>query len=143
MAPRIVRQLASLAPPAVRRAVAGALIDLKSLPARLTDPQRRAEPWSFVHNVGDGDFVAVGAQLADALRAHAGLKGSDQVLDIGCGNGRVAERLAPLLREGGGGYLGFDISRGAIRACRRRFAGQRSEERRVGKECRSRWSPYH
>ena len=23
------------------------------------------------------------------------------------------------------------------------FAGYRSEERRVGKECRSRWSPYH
>src|SRR5256886_8023235 len=23
------------------------------------------------------------------------------------------------------------------------FQGQRSEERRVGKECRSRWSPYH
>ena len=23
------------------------------------------------------------------------------------------------------------------------FIGQRSEERRVGKECRSRWSPYH
>ena len=22
-------------------------------------------------------------------------------------------------------------------------SGQRSEERRVGKECRSRWSPYH
>jgi len=29
-------------------------------------------------------------------------------------------------------------------ACRwRRSPGQRSEERRVGKECRSRWSPYH
>src|SRR3712207_8065734 len=26
---------------------------------------------------------------------------------------------------------------------RRRFAHDRSEERRVGKECRSRWSPYH
>src|SRR2546426_12342885 len=24
-----------------------------------------------------------------------------------------------------------------------RFRGDRSEERRVGKECRSRWSPYH
>ena len=24
-----------------------------------------------------------------------------------------------------------------------REAGRRSEERRVGKECRSRWSPYH
>ena len=23
------------------------------------------------------------------------------------------------------------------------FGGMRSEERRVGKECRSRWSPYH
>ena len=23
------------------------------------------------------------------------------------------------------------------------FTGMRSEERRVGKECRSRWSPYH
>ena len=23
------------------------------------------------------------------------------------------------------------------------YAAQRSEERRVGKECRSRWSPYH
>ena len=23
------------------------------------------------------------------------------------------------------------------------IAGNRSEERRVGKECRSRWSPYH
>ena len=26
---------------------------------------------------------------------------------------------------------------------RSRLAGVRSEERRVGKECRSRWSPYH
>ena len=26
---------------------------------------------------------------------------------------------------------------------RPRFFGLRSEERRVGKECRSRWSPYH
>ena len=25
----------------------------------------------------------------------------------------------------------------------KKFTGRRSEERRVGKECRSRWSPYH
>src|SRR2546425_7248545 len=30
----------------------------------------------------------------------------------------------------------------ALRTCARAF-GHRSEERRVGKECRSRWSPYH
>ena len=28
-------------------------------------------------------------------------------------------------------------------AARRKEKGERSEERRVGKECRSRWSPYH
>src|SRR5256885_16741585 len=33
---------------------------------------------------------------------------------------------------------------GQLRAnLRRRDPGDRSEERRVGKECRSRWSPYH
>src|SRR3712207_9442023 len=29
------------------------------------------------------------------------------------------------------------------RACRYCYVHSRSEERRVGKECRSRWSPYH
>ena len=31
----------------------------------------------------------------------------------------------------------------AWRYCRDRGRAERSEERRVGKECRSRWSPYH
>ena len=30
-----------------------------------------------------------------------------------------------------------------MRSVRERFERERSEERRVGKECRSRWSPYH
>jgi SAM-dependent methyltransferase len=128
MAPRLLRRLAGAAPAGVRRAVAGALLDLKSLPARLRDPARRAEPWAFVHNVGDGDFVAVGAQLLRNLKDHAGLVSGDRVLDIGCGNGRVAEQLAPFLISvgpyGGGGYVGFDISKAGIQACRRRFAGQ-------------------
>ena len=38
----------------------------------------------------------------------------------------------------------FEISRGVIReALTILQAVLRSEERRVGKECRSRWSPYH
>src|SRR5256885_12200073 len=32
---------------------------------------------------------------------------------------------------------------GPLRACSNRRLMPRSEERRVGKECRSRWSPYH
>ena len=35
----------------------------------------------------------------------------------------------------GGVYQSFDNQKGVI--------SPRSEERRVGKECRSRWSPYH
>ena len=32
---------------------------------------------------------------------------------------------------------------GRVDKFRKRFGSKRSEERRVGKECRSRWSPYH
>src|SRR3989454_3636171 len=41
--------------------------------------------------------------------------------------------------------LGLLLDRGRSRraAGRPRRRGRRSEERRVGKECRSRWSPYH
>ena len=37
----------------------------------------------------------------------------------------------------------LDIKKGASDLSRRAVMYNRSEERRVGKECRSRWSPYH
>src|SRR3989442_9253494 len=48
------------------------------------------------------------------------------------------------VRSGAGEESGRDAPRERAlgRVLRRRGAG-RSEERRVGKECRSRWSPYH
>ena len=39
-------------------------------------------------------------------------------------------------------YRGYDSSGVAYEECRE-LRDDRSEERRVGKECRSRWSPYH
>src|SRR2546427_238587 len=50
------------------------------------------------------------------------------------------EPLQRLLTEGD-----QEDSDAASLPCLRTFVGQelRSEERRVGKECRSRWSPYH
>ena len=45
---------------------------------------------------------------------------------------RTAERWRELLLEAGVDHAEVMPS-----------AGNRSEERRVGKECRSRWSPYH
>ena len=35
------------------------------------------------------------------------------------------------------------IGKRKIRKTRKSYIDARSEERRVGKECRSRWSPYH
>src|SRR5256885_4032000 len=47
-----------------------------------------------------------------------------------------------LLAEGSRNLRDYLQSRGYFEA-EVQFKQQRSEERRVGKECRSRWSPYH
>jgi len=93
------------------------------LPARLADPERRAEPWSVLHHVGHGGYLHIGRYLAGLLETYAGFDGTQGVLDIGCGTGRAAAGLDTRLAAGGGKYLGFDISASAIRYCRRRFAG--------------------
>ena len=48
------------------------------------------------------------------------------------------KRIAVFVSGGGSNFQAVldKINAGEI-------AGRRSEERRVGKECRSRWSPYH
>jgi SAM-dependent methyltransferase len=113
-------------PPGVRRAGAGLLLDLQSLPARLSDPARRGDPWQTWHNVGAGDFHAVGDNLLDTLVKHAGLEPHHRVLDIGCGSGRVARPLAGYLSRDGG-YVGFDVSRRAVVGCQRRFVSLRPD----------------
>src|SRR3712207_9342621 len=59
------------------------------------------------------------------------------VVDLGGGTGGFAVPLAGL----GHRVTVVDPSPDALAALQRRAT--RSEERRVGKECRSRWSPYH
>ena len=45
--------------------------------------------------------------------------------------------------EGGSITVGAPYVSGAVVTGTVEKTGKRSEERRVGKECRSRWSPYH
>ena len=40
-------------------------------------------------------------------------------------------------------YIGIELNEEYVSLARKRISRSRSEERRVGKECRSRWSPYH
>src|SRR4029453_19600301 len=66
----------------------------------------------------------------------------------GRGRGRKddrSDRRAGRIRSGGGGGKGRGRAEGGGVTGRRARGGPRarSEERRVGKECRSRWSPYH
>ena len=53
-----------------------------------------------------------------------------------------------VVEKGSAGFLGIGAKPAIIRAKKKetledRAIDFRSEERRVGKECRSRWSPYH
>ena len=59
------------------------------------------------------------------------------VVDI---DGAGATRFAAEMEADGHGALGVQTDVGSIESTE---AMARSEERRVGKECRSRWSPYH
>ena len=83
------------------------------------------------------DYIALGKQTgkmaAKVLKGEA--KASEQnfetITEPGFYvNNKVAEDLGIIVPE--------DLANSAVESF-----GDRSEERRVGKECRSRWSPYH
>src|SRR2546425_13093675 len=100
--------------------------------------------------------TASGASLAAPVLPPDEADGLGQVLgergQLGGAVGQILDRLQ-LLRRGGRdrfGLLGGGLRGAAGFLERARDAGRelgdaarRSEERRVGKECRSRWSPYH
>ncbi len=72
--------------------------------------------------VGDGDYVAIAAEFLDYFVRLGGLEPHHQVLDIGCGIGRMAAGLACYLDPARGRYLGFDPVERGIAWCRRAFA---------------------
>jgi SAM-dependent methyltransferase len=73
--------------------------------------------------VGAGDFLAVGEGIVDTAINHAGLRPSDDVLDIGCGIGRVAVPLTQYLTANAR-YEGFDIVPSGIEWCREKITSR-------------------
>src|SRR5258708_39030588 len=71
-------------------------------------------------------------------RAHTILAAPGITFDLGCGWLHSADQntFAEIAEQ-----LNFEIDK-TLPPWRERAYGKRSEERRVGKECRSRWSPY-
>lgn len=74
----------------------------------ITTPRRGLMPPRRYRLVGAGDFAEVGRRYVEHLVELAGLQQSDDVLDIGCGSGRMAIPLLDFLGPAGS-YRGFDI----------------------------------
>jgi SAM-dependent methyltransferase len=67
-----------------------------------------------MHDVGDGDFRAIGAEFLGHFVRYGELKPAETVLDIGCGLGRMAIPLTQYLVAPQGRYHGVDIVASAI-----------------------------
>ena len=95
-------------------------------------------PEAMILFVELGRTLAPGPWLGTVLAAEvagAGASANGRLAPLLAGRERIAIVDDPVDRLGSGKVLTGEVS-GVI-------DGDRSEERRVGKECRSRWSPYH
>jgi SAM-dependent methyltransferase len=81
-------------------------------------------PPRWLRFVGGGDFATVGERFVGHFRELAGLRPDEDVLEVGCGAGRIARALARYLGPGGS-YAGLDIVADAVRWCRRALARTR------------------
>src|SRR5579863_2742482 len=113
------------------------------LPKPRRRPDRRGRPWRDPRDVLNGILwvMRTGAPWHDLPNRYPPYQTCHRRFQLWARSGTMYRVLAHLARElaAAGGY---DFSEAFIDAT---FAGakKRSEERRVGKECRSRWSPYH
>lgn len=105
-------------------------LDARSLPKRLAGGPAARLPWMTLHNYGDGDFYESGVTMLDGLKRLLRLERSSQIVEIGCGSGRLAYPLSGYLNEAGG-YVGFDVSKNALRFAERLVASRRPDFRFV------------
>jgi SAM-dependent methyltransferase len=97
------------------RRLRGDLLDLRD---RLGGERDPLVPPRRLQSVGEGDFVATGAEFRVHLIELGGLRPQDDVLDVGSGIGRMAYPLRDYVQ---GRYEGFDIVAEAVEWCRREF----------------------
>jgi len=81
--------------------------------------QRRRDlvPPRWLNPIGDGDFESTGAEFLDYFVRLGGLQPAHNVLDVGCGIGRMARPLTTYLTTGT--YEGFDIVPSGIQWCQK------------------------
>lgn len=72
---------------------------------------------------GSGDFVSSGKQLVDLCINQTQLQPHHQVLDVGCGIGRLAVALTSYLNNQGT-YSGFDVVNDGIQWCKQEITSR-------------------
>lgn len=101
---------------------AAAAPDLPALYRRIVESNRYLPiPKAEQTFVGDGDFRAIGAEFLEHFIRHGGLRPDDDVLDLGCGIGRMAVPLTQYLSPDAS-YVGVDVNRQGLAWCRRRIS---------------------
>jgi SAM-dependent methyltransferase len=109
-------RLRHLVPRPVRRALRfGYLASLDAID--LCRPRRDLVPPRCLNFVGDGDFERIGDEFLEYFASLGGLRPSHDVLEVGCGIGRMARPLTRYLITGS--YEGLDIVPSGIRWCRK------------------------
>src|SRR3712207_6537797 len=100
----------------------------------------RCEVVTFTADIGQGEEL-------DPAHKKAEMMGVKQIYIDDLREEFVRDFVFPMFRANtlyeGTYLLGTSIARPLIAQRQIEIARTRSEERRVGKECRSRWSPYH
>src|SRR3989454_11623051 len=82
-------------------------------------------------------------QLAEAVKVTLGPKGRNVVIDKKFGNPTVTKDGVTVAKEIELEDPIENMGAQMVKEVATKTSDLRSEERRVGKECRSRWSPYH
>ena len=90
----------------------------KSIWTPLADTEERAE-FHVGGFVEEEEFRATAVATRATLEATVGIRPSDEILEIGCGVGRVGAAVAPICRR----WVGGDISVNMLRHAARRLAG--------------------
>jgi len=110
-------------PPMLSRAATALKLRSADVADRLRGRHDPLVPPRRLQFVGAGDFIEIGDEFLGHLVELAGLEPRSDVLDIGCGIGRIARPLAGFLASGR--YAGFDVDPRGIAWCRERYPADR------------------
>ncbi len=93
------------------------------------NPSRSLMPPKGLIFVGSGDFIGQGERFLEHFIQLGGLQPEHQVLDIGCGIGRMAIPLTRYLDPASGRYEGFDIMPVGINWCQQHISANHANFR--------------